>query len=255
MRMLLPDPAEDLTDADLDAAYAWPGDPAREPWLRANMVMTADGAARSPDGLSASISSDADRRVFGRLRGLADVVLAGAGTARAEGYRPSRVRADLLERRRASGQSDTPAIALVSRALDLDLDSDLLARSAVRTLVITCAASDPARRARVAEVADVVVAGESTVDLGAALTQLRARGLPRIHAEGGPRLLADLAASDLLDELLLTVSPLLAGGSYSAGTPIPRILAGAALAGAPRLLRLHHVLEDDGSLFLSYRRR
>ena len=255
MRMLLPVPADDLSDADLDAAYAWPGHPGREPWLRANMVMTADGAARSPDGLSASISSDADRRVFGRLRGLADVVLAGAGTARAEGYRPAKVRAELLERRRSSGQTDVPAIALVSRSLNLDLDSDLLARPAVRSLVITCAASDPGRRTRVAEVADVVVAGDSTVDLVAAVTQLRERGLARVHAEGGPHLLADLAAADLLDELLLTVSPLLAGGSYDAGSPIPRILDGVALTSAPRGLRLHHLLEDDGSLFLSYRRR
>ena len=58
-----------------------PGDPDRLPWLRANMVTTVDGAGRSPDGLSAGISNDADRRVFGRLRGLADVVLAG-GTSR-----------------------------------------------------------------------------------------------------------------------------------------------------------------------------
>ena len=255
MRMLLPVPAENLTDADLDAVYVWPGDPAREPWLRANMVMTADGAARSPDGLSANISSDADRRVFGRLRGLADVVLVGAGTARWEGYRPARVRAELIDRRRAAGQTDVPVVALVSRSLDLDLDSDLLARPAVRTLVITCASSDPVRRARVSEVADVVVAGGSVVDLPAAVAALRDRGLRRVHAEGGPHLLADLAAADLLDELLLTVSPLLAGGSYESGTSIPRILAGASLADAPRRLRLHHVLEDDGTLLLSYRRR
>jgi len=255
VRMLLPVPADDLSDADLDAAYAWPGHPGREPWLRANMVMTADGAARSPDGLSASISSDADRRVFGRLRGLADVVLAGAGTARAEGYRPAKVRAELLERRRASGQTVVPAIALVSRSLNLDLESDLLARPAVRTVVITCASSDTRLRALVADVADVIVAGEEAVDLAVAVEQLRRRGLLRIHAEGGPHLLADLAAADLLDELLLTVSPLLAGGSYDAGSPIPRILDGAALTSAPRGLRLHHLLEDDGSLFLSYRRR
>ena len=66
MRMLLPVLRDDLTDADLDEAYAWPDGP----WLRANMVSTVDGAARSPDGLSAGISTDADRRVFGRLRGL-----------------------------------------------------------------------------------------------------------------------------------------------------------------------------------------
>ncbi|HET8970455.1 MAG TPA: dihydrofolate reductase family protein, partial [Candidatus Nanopelagicales bacterium] len=90
MRMLLPDLAEDLTDDDLDAAYAWPD----RPWLRTNMVSTADGAARSVEGSSRGISSDADRRVFGRLRRMADVVLAGAGTVRHEGYGPIKARPD-----------------------------------------------------------------------------------------------------------------------------------------------------------------
>ena len=73
--MLLPTTAADLSDSDLDRVYAWPGDPERLPWLRANMVSTVDGAARGPDGLSDTISSDADQRVFGRLRGLARFVV------------------------------------------------------------------------------------------------------------------------------------------------------------------------------------
>lgn len=254
MRMLLPVPTDDLTDADVDAAYAWPGHPERLPWLRANMVATLDGAARSPDGLSASISSDADRRVFGRLRAFADVVLVGAGTARDEGYRPARVREELRARRQAAGQTEVPAIALVSRSLDLDLGSELLASATVGTIVVTCGASDARRRADVAAVADVVVAGDDDVDLVAAVAELRERGLARVHAEGGPRLLADLVALGLVDELLLTVSPLVAGGSFASGHDVPRILAGTPLPDAPRPVRLHHVLEEDGTLFLSYRR-
>ena len=75
----------------------------------------------------------------------------------------------------------------------------------------------------------------------------------RIHAEGGPTLLAQLVAADVLDELLLTVSPVLAGGAYADGADISRVLHGTALDDAPRDVRLHQVLEDDGSLFLSYR--
>ncbi len=249
MRMLLPVPRDDLSDAHLDEAYAWPPGP----WLRANMVATVDGAARSPDALSAGISSDGDRRVFGRLRGLADVVLAGAGTARAEGYRPARVTSEFAERRASVGQAPVPAIAVVSRSLALDLSSALFTEAVARTIVITSGSSDEELRERVGEVADVVVAGEDDVDLPAALTALRDRGLAHVHAEGGPRLLGDLAAAGLVDELLLTVSPLLAGGSYTGHDPIPRILAGARLRDAPRPLTLHHVIEDEGSLFLRYR--
>lgn len=249
--MLLPDLRDELTDDDLDAVYAWP---ASGPWVRANMVATADGSARAPGGLSEGISNAADKRVFGRLRAFADVVLAGAGTARQEGYRPARVRAELVERRTSAGQTPVPAIALVTRSLDLDLDAPLFTEASVRTIVITTESSDPQRRAATAEVADVILAGEDSVEAGAAVAALHARGLARVHAEGGPHLLGDLAAADVLDELLLTVTPLLAGGSYADGTPIYRALAGGPLADAPRRLALHHLLEDDSTLFLSYRR-
>jgi riboflavin biosynthesis pyrimidine reductase len=253
--MLLPDPREGLTDLDLDGAYAWPGWPRPTPWVRANMVATVDGAARAPDGVSHGISSDADRRVFGRLRGLADVVLAGAGTVRQEGYRPARSKPDFAERRAAAGQRVVPAIAVLTRTLSVDLSAPLFTDAVERTILLTCEASDPAARRRAAEVADVVVAGEDDVDLASALDALRDRGLVRVHCEGGPTLLAELVAADLLDELLLTVSPLLAGGAYSDRTRLHRILSGAELPGAPRSLALHHLLEEDGSLFASYRRR
>ena len=251
--MLLPVAHEDLTDDDVDRVYAWPDWPVPTAWLRANMVTTADGAARSPDGLSAGISSDADRRVFGRLRGLADVVLAGAGTVRAEGYKPAKVKADFADRRAAAGQTLVPAIAVVTRSLDLDLGSPLFDAPPVPTLVITCGAADPARLDAVSERADVVVAGDDDVDLHLAIRALNERGLHRVHAEGGPHLLGQLAAAGLLDELLLTVSPALAGGAYPGEGPVPRVLAGVPLPDAPRPLTLHHVLEDDGTLFLDYR--
>ena len=252
MRMLLPEPRETLTDDDLDAAYSWPTD--GQPWLRANMVSTADGAARSPDGRSEGISSAVDKRVFGRLRAYCDVVLVGAGTARAEGYRPARVRPAVAPVRLARGQSEVPAIAVVSRSLHLDLASELFAQARVRTLVVTCGTADPVLLARTREVADVVVAGADDVDLPAALAALRERGLAHVLAEGGPQLLADLAAGSLLDELDLTVSPLLAGGSYPDLPRLPRILDGASLAQPPLALRLRHVLEDEGTLFLRYDR-
>jgi riboflavin biosynthesis pyrimidine reductase len=250
--MLLPHPSDELTDADLDAAYAWPGWPAAQPWLRANMVSTVDGAARGPEGLSGAISGAADKRVFGRLRGLADVVLVGAGTARAEGYRPAREKPSFADRRREAGQAPAPVIALVSQSLHLDLTSELFTTPGSRPVVVTAGSSDADLRRAVAEHADVLIAGEDEVDLRLAVVALNERGLTRVHAEGGPTLLADLAAADLLDELLLTVSPVIVGGSYGEGPAIPRILAGAELPDTPRPMSLVHVLEDAGTLFLRY---
>lgn len=249
MRMLLPEPRDELTDADLDAAYAWPQSGT---WLRANMVSTVDGAARSPQGLSHGISSDADRRLFGRLRGLADVILAGASTVREEGYSVAKAKPDFAGRRAAAGQSEVPPVAVVSRSLSLDLSGPLFSGGAQRTIVLTCEAADPAALARAQSVADVLVCGRDDVDLAAAVAALRARGLGRIHCEGGPHLLAGLAAAGVLDELLLTLSPLLAGGNYDERNAIMRILAGPGLTDPPVPLQLRHVIEDAGTLFLSY---
>lgn len=246
--MLLPGPVRDLDDAGIDAAYAWPDD---RMWLRANMVSSVDGAAQGPDGKSGEISTPADKRLFGMLRGLADAVLVGATTVRTEQYRAARPKPAYAERRAAAGQRATPVVAVVSRSLDLDVDGPLFVEPVERPLVLTVAAADPVRAAAVARVADVVACGETDVDLEVALGELAARGLRRVHAEGGPHLLAQLVAGGHLDELLLTVSPVLSGGD--AAIPLPRILAGTPLPDSPGALTLAHVLESDGALFLRYR--
>ena len=230
----------DLTDADLARLYGYPDGPV----LRANMVQSADGAATA-DGTSAGLSSPADRHVFALNRTLADVILVGAGTARAEGYKPARTRE--LWRHLRDGRSPTPPIAVVSGRLDLDPASPLIADSPphARTIVITAATADPALRAAVARHADVVIAGDRTVDLKSAVQALHDRGLAHILAEGGPHLLAQLTAAGLLDELCLTTGPLLAGPGA------PRILTGAT-ATAPVPLRLAHVVEADGFLLTRY---
>ena len=233
MRRLLPSPQE---DAELGPVYegaerAPSGD--GRPWVLANMVCSADGAA-TLTGRSGGLSSPADRHLFHRLRGLADLVLVGASTVRAEGYGPAR-------------GDDPPPIAVVSGSLALDWGSRFFTEARARPLVVTSAAADPARVAEAAPVADVVVAGEQRVDPRLAMAAFAERGHRVVLCEGGPSLLAEIAAADCLDELCLTVSPLLAGGAS------PRILAGP-LPNAPVDLQLASLLEEDGMLFLRYLR-
>jgi riboflavin biosynthesis pyrimidine reductase len=239
MRRLLPSPAEDV---ELAEAYAYPDD--GRTWVRANMVSSVDGAA-VVDGRSEGLSTPGDKRVFAALRGLADAVLVGAGTARTEGYRSLRAKPEHGSRRRALGQRPAPVLVLVSGRLDLDPDSPLFHGGAERTLVVTSAASG-GRREQLASVADVIVAGTTRVDISAALDALSDRGLTRILCEGGPHLLADVAAAGRLDELCLTVAPQLVGGDGS------RILAGPHL---DKSVALAQLLEDDGALFARYVRQ
>lgn len=93
---------------ELADAYAYPALPAGEgAWLRANMVSSLDGAGQH-DGRSQPLSSDADMRIFGTLRGLADVVVVGAETVRLEGYRPARAREAFAARRAAADRAPPP---------------------------------------------------------------------------------------------------------------------------------------------------
>ncbi len=234
MRQLFPTTVDDLDHDALVAEYRYPAD---RPWLRANMVASLDGSAVK-DGRSGGLGGSADKAAFDVLRGLADVVLVGAGTARAEGYRAMRPKAPYAGQRAADGQRATAVLALVSGSLDLDPGSDLFG-GVERTVVVTHAGTDADARHRLAEVADVVVAGERSVDIGAALDELAARGLRRMLCEGGPTLLSDVAAAGRLDELCLTLSPQLVGGDGTRITHGPDLDTRWTLA---------HLLEEDGVL-------
>ncbi|MFE9453809.1 pyrimidine reductase family protein [Streptomyces sp. NPDC006739] len=240
--------------AELAAAYAYP-EPARtaggggpEPWLRANMVATLDGAAQH-DGRSQPISTATDMRIFGTLRALADVVVVGAETVRQEGYRPARARAEFAGARKAAGQEPAPAIAVVTAGLELDFTLPLFTSPLVPTLILTGAAAAPDRIATAEKAgARVVVAGDGVgIDPARAVRALAGLGHTRLLTEGGPRLLGQLIAAGVLDELCLTVSPMLTAGDAQ------RIAGGPPVA-VPRRFGLVSLLEEDGFLFSRYQR-
>jgi riboflavin biosynthesis pyrimidine reductase len=192
------------------------------PWLRANMVSTVDGAGTGADGLTGSINNEADHRVFRALRELADAVLVGAGTAEAEGYRPG----------------SRPLVLVTGRAR---LPARLREPEPGQVLMVTCA-SAPGHDDACRMLGDdrVLVCGDDEVDLGRALTELHDRGLSRILCEGGPRLLGDLLAAGLVDELCTTVVPEAVGGGQR------RIVTAPDLR-VPLDLRL--LAEDEGTVF------
>lgn len=200
--------------------------------VRANFVVSTDGAT-TVSGASAGLSNKADRDLFHVLRSLCDVVLVGATTARRENYGGARSYDGELP----------PTIAVVSRSLDLDPGARLFADTSVRPWVLTVTSAPADRRAALAEVVHVVDAGEHSVDIPAALDLLAAAGLSHVLCEGGPHLLSDVVAAGALDDLCLSIAPLLAGGAGD------RLLAGVPLL-PPASLRLEHVLEDEGTLFL-----
>lgn len=207
----------ELSDADLDAAYAVPS----RPWLRVNMISTVDGAATGPDGRSGGINNAADKRVFDTLRRLCDAVVVGAGTARDEGYRHS-----------------SKPLVLVSRRGEVPLRLRDAPPGSV--LMATCAAAEHLDETRALLGDDqVLVLGRHRVDLADLKHTLAERGLTSLLNEGGPHLLRDLLAEGVVDELDVTWVPRVLGGDH------PRIMNGPPVD-LPLTLTL--LLEDGGTL-------
>ncbi len=241
MRQLLPAPVDAV---DVESCYlsderqSWPD----RPWVVVNMAATVDGAT-AIDGRSGGIGGSGDRLAFHALRSAADVILVGAGTVRAEGYRPVAVPPSLEARRRAAGRPEPARLAVVTRSLDLDPGAALFAGPA--PIVFTVSGAPSERAAALRDVADVIEVGDHDVDLLRALEVLGDLGARCVVAEGGPTLNGQLVAADLVDELCITIAPTLAGGSSSRPTH-------GAAPPAPRSMRLERLLTDGRDLLARY---
>jgi riboflavin biosynthesis pyrimidine reductase len=228
-------------EAELVALFA--DEPTTGVHVRANMVSTVDGAATGANRVSGSINGPADFRVFRVLRALADVVLVGAGTARAERYTPLDVPAELRAARAALGRPDALELAVVTASGELPdglLDTDR------PPFVLTTGSAPTLDRLRARLGADRVIIADGgvpgSVDPRAVVAALGERGLRHVLAEGGPTLLAQLVDADLVDELCLTWSPQLVGGPAGRVSHLPTWFT------PPRELALRHLLHADGVL-------
>jgi riboflavin biosynthesis pyrimidine reductase len=188
------------------------------PCVYANFVETIDGIVAMPDvprsNAIVSGESEADRFLMGLLRALADVVLVGSGTMLAAPHgtwRPDKVyppaAGAFAELRSRLGKSEQPAVAIVTAGGSFDPGHPVLETGAI---VLTTASA--AARLLVPPASEVVAVNDGDwVDAAAAVAALRERGHEWILSEGGPTLFTSLVAAGLVDELFLTVSPLLAG--------------------------------------------
>jgi len=250
LERLLPPGAPGTVAEIIEQTGLWerPEQVPKRPRVVLNMIGTVDGRA-SLSGRSAALSDRADRALFHGLRSAVDAVLVGAGTVRTERY--GRMIPDASSRalRAQRGLSEEPLACIVSGRLALDGEIPLLGEPAARVVVLTAsAASLPATAAEVGYVRTV---RDGHLDLADALGELGTRfGVRSVLCEGGPHLALQLLDAGLLDELFLSLSPLLAGGEPSGGEAL-RILAGAELD-SPAQLELLGVLRGDSRLFLRY---
>ena len=232
---------ERVGDAALEQAYR--SDRRHAPWLFVNMVTSIDGAT-TVEGRSSTLGDSQDLIVFRVLRAAADLVLVAASTARAEHYKkpklPDHLRSDRAER----GQTEVPRVALVTGSLEFDIE---LFEDAP-PIVITTEDSPIDRRKALAERTDVIVCGDSHVDMRKAISRLNEMGYGLILSEGGPSLNAQLATDDLIDEICVTIAPVLVSGDSK------RILDGAEPLPGGQTYRLARVTVGATSMFTRWMR-
>lgn len=221
----------------IEDAYAQPA----AHHLRINYVSSLDGAIEVK-GRSQPLGGPDDRAAFMAMRAVCDVVLVGAGTVRAENYGPVRLGEEVQARRVDRGQSGRPPLGVVTIRGDLDPASRLFEPD--RDVIVFTTDSVARTRADLAAVAELVACGEYAVDPGKVVAHLQGRGLGRILCEGGPTLTRSLLEIGLVDEVCLTISPLLVGEGH-------RGLREAWVGSMGRLV-LHMLAEGDGMILTRY---
>ena len=213
-----------------------------QPWVMLNMVSSVDGATALRGGATSLNDAD-DRALFLALRAVADVVLVGAETVRAENIGPVKMSKAMSAHREAAGLTGEPRLAILTRSLNLDVDDRVFADPSRRPIVVTEQGADAQRLEMIAEVADVVVS--PLLDGPGIISALG--GVQVILCEGGPTVNSQLIAANLVDEINVTLSPLFAMGHSK------RIAMGDELD-PPIELALDRTLVGDRSLFLRYLR-
>jgi riboflavin-specific deaminase-like protein len=245
LRRLLPPPEATVTPGEAAAAAEFAAHaPDDRPYVVVNFVASVDGRA-SFGGRSGALGDEADRELFHALRGQVDAVLVGTGTLRAERY--GRMIRDPERRaaRERAGLRPEPLAVVVSRSLHVPLDIPLFQEPDSTVLIYT--SSDAELEDAGADVR-LTRLDPAELTLTAALRLLRAdHGVRSVLCEGGPTVFGALAHERVADELFLTLSPKLAGGS----DPLT-VLQGPAMP-EPEELTLVWVLEAGGALFLRYR--
>jgi riboflavin-specific deaminase-like protein len=218
--------------------------PLDRPYLFMNFVATLDGRAAF-DGRTQALGSDADLDMLLSLRAAAEAILIGSGTLRAEGYARLVKSEERRAARRGAGLAEDPTAVLISRSLDLPWETAGLFKAPEQPVIVyTSSDADPPE---VAAPVEIVRLPEATPS--AALADLRRRGVRALLSEGGPRLHRSLLAAGLVDELFLTMTPLLTGDELQ-----PTIVAGGKLVD-PVSLDLVWLLRAGTEIFARYRVR
>jgi riboflavin biosynthesis pyrimidine reductase len=214
--------------------------------VRANMVASVDGRA-TVNGRVGHLTGPADQLLLVALRAWCDVLLVGAGTVRAEGYGAVTLPEELEALRVQRGQAPRPVLAVLIGRHDLDPELPVFSKVGpdARPWLIRAADPEGSRLNPDAHILEVSAGEDGRPSVREALQALRAAGLGRVLSEGGPTILGHLLGQGLVDELFVTVSPVVVGGDGLRIVHVPEYQN-------PVELTLKDVLGGASEVFLRY---
>jgi riboflavin-specific deaminase-like protein len=224
--------------------------PVDRPFVRSNFVMSLDGSVQGPDGRSGSINTESDHHLFALQRALADAIVVGAGTVRGEGYRAVDLAPWQRDLRRQEALAPYPTLVIISDSADLDPLIATPEEGPGGPVMIVTPTGKPREQLQPLRSAgvEVIEVDASSLDLGSVIDQLAGSGLAQLLCEGGPGLHRALLAAGLVDEMAITLAPVVVGGAGARST------SGDALDPTPVFALRFALHADDGTLFTSYTR-
>jgi riboflavin biosynthesis pyrimidine reductase len=237
-----------IGDADLVELYRHPA-PSDRAWLRSSFVMSLDGSVQGPDGRSGSINTPSDHMIFALHRCLTDAVLVGANTVRTEGYRAIDLQPWQLQLRQNEGLAPYPMLVIISASARIDPSIALPVEGDGGSVMMITTPGKPVDELEPLREAGITVIETPgpTVDLAQVVDQLAGAGWPRLLCEGGPHLHHALLATGLVDEMSVTVAPVVVGGQGL------RMTSGESLSAPSRFTLNRAIYAEDGALFTNYR--
>lgn len=188
------------------------------PYIIVNLAMSADGKISTRERRQVRISGPSDFARVDRLKAGCDGIMVGIGTVLADDPSLTVKSPHLVEERVRRGHPEHPARIVVDSRARIPLTAAVLHRGSGRRIVACSAAAEEERVTALRKYAEVVVAGESEVDLPTLMRALHDMGISRLMVEGGGTLIWALFAAGLVDELITFVGNMVIGGK-DAPTP------------------------------------
>lgn len=186
---------------------------ARRPQISINMAMSADGKISTYRRETFSLGSAEDRYFMDLLRARADAVVVGAGTLKLDGWAMRIRHADIQRARIEKGRGPNPLNVVLSTALNLPSKREFFTHPDTEKLIITTRAAPEARVRRFKQLAETVVLPRSRIRPEDVIAVLWERGAKRVLVEGGATLNFSFFEAGLVDEIYITVTPRILGGS------------------------------------------